>query len=76
MIEIRDIKKNFGAQQVLKGISAEFEAGKWNLIIGKSGSGKTVTLKCMVGLFEPDDGDISYDGRNLTKITEYKRGQQ
>ncbi len=69
MIEIRDIKKNFGAQQVLKGVSAEFEAGKCNLIIGKSGSGKTVTLKCMVGLFEPDEGDISYDGRNLTKMT-------
>jgi phospholipid/cholesterol/gamma-HCH transport system ATP-binding protein len=69
VIEIRDIKKNFGAQQVLKGVSAEFEAGKCNLIIGKSGSGKTVTLKCMVGLFEPDEGDISYDGRNLTKMT-------
>lgn len=69
MIEIRDIKKNFGAQQVLKGISAQFEAGKCNLIIGKSGSGKTVTLKCMVGLFEPDEGDISYDGRNLTSMT-------
>ena len=68
MIEIKDIKKNFGSQQVLKGISATFENGKCNLIIGKSGSGKTVTLKCMVGLFEPDEGNISYDGRNLTDM--------
>lgn len=68
MIEIRDIKKNFGTQQVLKGISATFESGKCNLIIGKSGSGKTVTLKCMVGLFEPDSGSIFYDGRDTTKM--------
>ena len=68
MIEIRDITKNFNAQQVLKGISAKFESGKCNLIIGKSGSGKTVTLKCMVGLFEPDSGNIFYDGRNITAM--------
>ncbi|HRG90245.1 MAG TPA: ATP-binding cassette domain-containing protein [Chitinophagales bacterium] len=68
MIEIKDIKKNFGTQQVLKGISATFESGKCNLIIGKSGSGKTVTLKCMVGLFEPDHGNIYYDGRNITEM--------
>ncbi len=68
MIEIKDIKKNFNAQQVLKGISSTFDSGKCNLIIGKSGSGKTVTLKCMVGLFEPDSGIISYDGRNLTEM--------
>jgi phospholipid/cholesterol/gamma-HCH transport system ATP-binding protein len=68
MIEIRDIKKNFGTQQVLKGISATFDSGKCNLIIGKSGSGKTVTLKCMVGLFEPDEGSIFYDGRDTTKM--------
>ena len=64
MIEILNIKKNFGTAQVLKGISATFEAGKCNLIIGKSGSGKTVTLKCMVGLLEPDEGHILFDGRN------------
>lgn len=68
MIEIIDIKKNFGSQQVLKGISAVFETGKCNLIIGKSGSGKTVTLKCMVGLFEPDAGDIQFDGRSITQM--------
>lgn len=73
MIEIKDIKKNFGSQQVLKGISATFDSGKCNLIIGKSGSGKTVTLKCMVGLFEPDSGIISYDGRNLTDMDFHQR---
>lgn len=73
MIEIKNIKKNFGSQQVLKGISASFENGKCNLIIGKSGSGKTVTLKCMVGLFEPDEGTILYDGRNITDMDFHAR---
>ncbi|MFN8288005.1 MAG: ABC transporter ATP-binding protein [Chitinophagales bacterium] len=69
MIEIKNIKKSFGQQQVLKGVSATFEDGKCNLIIGKSGSGKTVTLKCMVGLFEPDEGSIWYDNRNITAMS-------
>lgn len=73
MIEIKNIKKNFGDHQVLKGISAIFDNGKCNLIIGKSGSGKTVAIKCMVGLFEPDEGDISYDGRNLTAMNFLER---
>ncbi len=68
MIEIKNIKKAFGEQQVLKGISATFEAGKCNLIIGKSGSGKTVSIKTMVGLVEPDEGDVLYDGRSFTKM--------
>jgi phospholipid/cholesterol/gamma-HCH transport system ATP-binding protein len=68
MIEIRNIKKSFGEQQVLKGISATFTEGKCNLIIGKSGSGKTVTLKTMVGLIEPDEGDVLYDGRSFTNM--------
>lgn len=68
MIEIKNIKKRFGDNEVLKGVSAVFEDGKCNLIIGKSGSGKTVAVKCMVGLYEPDEGDISYDGRNLTEM--------
>lgn len=68
MIEIKDIKKSFGGHEVLKGVSATFESGKCNLIIGKSGSGKTVTLKCCVGLYEPDSGAIFYDGRNITEM--------
>ncbi len=68
MIEIKNIKKSFGDVPVLKGISATFENGKCNLIIGKSGSGKTVALKCMVGLFEPDEGSILFDGRNITDM--------
>lgn len=68
MIEIKDIKKSFEGHEVLKGVSAVFETGKCNLIIGKSGSGKTVTLKCCVGLYEPDSGQIEYDGRNITAM--------
>jgi phospholipid/cholesterol/gamma-HCH transport system ATP-binding protein len=69
MIELQNIKKKFGENDVLKGISAKFEAGKTNLIIGTSGSGKTVTIKCMVGLFEVDSGAILYDGRNFSTMT-------
>lgn len=68
MIEIKDIKKSFDGHEVLKGVSAVFETGKCNLIIGKSGSGKTVTLKCCVGLYEPDSGQIEFDGRNITAM--------
>lgn len=60
MIRIEDIHKSFGEQEVLKGISTNFERGKTNLIIGQSGSGKTVMLKCLLGLFEPDKGKIYY----------------
>lgn len=68
MIEMKDVKKSFGDHEVLKGISTVFEAGKCNLIIGKSGSGKTVTLKCLVGLFEPDEGSIFYNNRDITQM--------
>jgi phospholipid/cholesterol/gamma-HCH transport system ATP-binding protein len=68
MIEIKNIEKAFGAQQVLKGISTTFETGQCNLIIGRSGSGKTVFLKCMVGLFHPDKGEIKFDGRDVIQM--------
>ena len=69
MIEVRNIIKRFGEQEVLKGISAEFKQGKMNLIIGKSGSGKTVLIKCIVGLMIPSEGEILYDGRDFTKMS-------
>lgn len=68
MIEVNDINKTFGENHVLKGISAKFEAGMNNLIIGGSGSGKTTLLKCMVGLHEPDMGNVLFDGRNFTRM--------
>ena len=58
MIQLRDIKKAFDGREVLKGISMTFEPGKTNLIIGQSGSGKTVLLKCMLGLHQPDSGPL------------------
>ncbi len=61
MIKAENIHKTFGTNHVLKGISAEFEAGKTNLIIGQSGSGKTVLLKTLVGLYEHDEGAVYYD---------------
>jgi len=63
MIEARNISKSFGAKQVLKDVTVSFEPGKTNLIIGQSGSGKTVLMKCVVGLHEVDQGEIDYDGR-------------
>jgi phospholipid/cholesterol/gamma-HCH transport system ATP-binding protein len=63
MIEVKDIEKSFGDVQVLKGISTTFEPGKTNLIIGRSGSGKTVMLKTLLGIHTPDSGSISFDGR-------------
>ncbi len=68
MIEIRDIRKSFGEQPVLRGISASFEAGKTSLIMGASGSGKTVLIKCMVGLLQPDSGQVLYGGRDFFSL--------
>lgn len=64
-IEIRDIKKSFGDKEVLKGVSFEFEQSKINMIIGASGSGKSVMLKSIVGLHQPDEGIVLYDGENF-----------
>ncbi|MDQ7947542.1 MAG: ABC transporter ATP-binding protein [Pedobacter sp.] len=68
MIEIKDIHKSFGENEVLKGISGKFEEGITNLIIGGSGSGKTTLLKCMIGLHQPEQGTVYYDGREFTQL--------
>ena len=68
MIEVKNIHKTFGENNVLRGISAEFKEGMCNLIIGGSGSGKTTLLKCMVGLHEPNEGSVIYDGRDFTRM--------
>ena len=73
MIELKDVKKSFGDKEILKGISAVMETGKTNLIIGSSGSGKTVLQKCMVGLFEVDSGGILFDGKDLSTMEEDER---
>ncbi|MEO8961644.1 MAG: ATP-binding cassette domain-containing protein [Ginsengibacter sp.] len=73
MIEIKNISKSFGDKQILKNVSAVMETGLTNLIIGTSGSGKTVLQKCMVGLFEVDEGEIIFDGKNLTTMVEEER---
>ncbi len=61
MIKIKDISKSFGDKMVLDGIDAEFDKGKTNLIIGSSGTGKSVLLKCIVGLTHPDAGRVFHD---------------
>jgi phospholipid/cholesterol/gamma-HCH transport system ATP-binding protein len=73
MIEFKHIKKSFGDNLVLNDVSHVMESGKANLIIGTSGSGKTVLQKCLVGLFEPDSGEIIYDGLSFTVMTEDDR---
>jgi phospholipid/cholesterol/gamma-HCH transport system ATP-binding protein len=73
MIEVNNIKKGFGDKVVINDVSAVFQTGKCNLIIGTSGSGKTVLMKCLVGLFEPDSGEICYDGQNFSEMTDDQR---
>ncbi|WP_339626439.1 ATP-binding cassette domain-containing protein [uncultured Winogradskyella sp.] len=69
MIEVKDLHKSFGDTHILKGISTSFEKGKTNLIIGQSGSGKTVFLKCLLGLFDYESGSISYDGKIFSLLS-------
>ena len=83
MIELIDVHKSFedrssdgqllGTKEVLKGISTTFEDGKTNLIIGQSGSGKTVLIKTLVGLHDPTSGQVLYDGRDFVKMTKSER---
>ncbi|MBS1640496.1 MAG: ATP-binding cassette domain-containing protein [Bacteroidetes bacterium] len=69
MIEVINIKKSFGDKVIINNISAQMQAGKCNLIIGTSGSGKTVFTKCMVGLFKPDEGEVLYNGKNMLSMS-------
>ena len=73
MIELVNLHKSFGDKEVLKGISTQFADGKTNLIIGQSGSGKTVLMKNIVGLFTPEQGQILYDGRDFVRMTQKER---
>ncbi len=68
MIEVRDVKKSFDGKLVLQGVSAKMEPGKTSLIIGTSGSGKTVFMKILIGLYAPDSGEILFEGRDITKM--------
>ena len=69
MIEVVDLRKSFGDNEILKGITTTLETGKINLIIGQSGSGKTVFLKSLLNVFEPTSGSILFDGRNIVEMT-------
>ena len=69
MIEVKNLYKSFGEKEVLRNINAKFENGKINLIIGQSGSGKTVLVKNIVGLLAPDRGQVLYDGRDFVSMS-------
>ena len=73
MIEIKNIFKSFGSSEVLIDISAKFERGKTNLIIGQSGSGKTVLLKCLLGLYETDKGELIYDNIYSSRMNDEEK---
>jgi phospholipid/cholesterol/gamma-HCH transport system ATP-binding protein len=75
MIEVNNIKKSFGEQMVLKGVSTVLDSGKTNLIIGQSGSGKTVFLKSLLGIFTPEEGTISFDGRIYSNLNPDEKRQ-
>ncbi|WP_438972348.1 ABC transporter ATP-binding protein [Polaribacter sp.] len=75
MIEVKNLRKGFRGVEVLKGISTTFHPGKTNLIIGQSGAGKTVFLKSLIGLHEPESGTIAFDGRLNTKFSAKEKRQ-
>mgnify|MGYP000029431404 FL=1 len=70
MIEVKNLHKSFGDTHILKGITTTFEKGKTNLIIGQSGSGKTVFLKCLLGLFDYEKGSIAYEGEIFSQLSD------
>ena len=69
MIDVRNLEKKFGDRTIINDVSVQMEAGKCNLIIGSSGSGKTVFMKCLVGLFVPDSGEILYGGKDFVTMS-------
>lgn len=73
MIEVKNLYKSFDDKEVLKDINFKFEDGKTNLIIGQSGSGKTVLMKNLVGLLNPTSGEVLYDGRDFVKMTKNEK---
>ena len=73
MIKVENLYKSFDGVQVLKDINVSYEPGKCNMIIGASGSGKTVLLKNLIGLMTPDSGEISYGDRKLSSMTEEEK---
>ncbi len=75
MIKVEDVHKSFGNEEILKGINTEFDRGKTNLIIGQSGSGKTVLLKCLLGLFKPEKGRIYYEEKAIQDMDDEQQRQ-
>ena len=75
MIEVKNIQKQFGDKTVIEDVSASMETGRCNLIIGASGSGKTVLMKCMVGLLRPDRGEVYYNGTDFTNMDAAQKTQ-
>jgi phospholipid/cholesterol/gamma-HCH transport system ATP-binding protein len=73
MITVQNINKSFGTYHVLKNVSTQFEKGKTNLIIGQSGSGKTVLMKCCIGLLDIDQGEINFDDRPFSALAEKRK---
>ena len=73
MIEVKNLYKSFEDKDVLKNINTVFEDGKTNLIIGRSGSGKTVLMKNLVGLLDPTSGQVLYDGRDFVKMSKHEK---
>lgn len=73
MIEVKGLHKSFGEEHILKGIDFVFDTGRTNLVIGQSGSGKSVLMKCMLGLFTPEKGTIEYDGKPYSSFTDEQK---
>ena len=70
MIEIKNLSKSFSDKEILKNLSFSFEKGKTNLVIGQSGSGKTVLLKCLLGLYKPSQGEILFDSQDILSLSD------